>query len=110
MLLDSAAGKKAGALAASFTLQTLGVGTLLLIPLVYTDRLNFVPLYLPVVLRPIPDPLSRKGPRTRNGMKPASRRLPSRHPREFLSYPRYLRFRMMPPRQTSESERPCRCH
>ena len=35
MLLDSAAGKKAGALAASLTLQTLGLGTLLLIPLVY---------------------------------------------------------------------------
>jgi protein TonB len=62
MLLDSAAGKKAGALAASFTLQTLGVGTLLLIPLVYTDRLTFVPLYLPVVLRPISDPLSPERP------------------------------------------------
>jgi protein TonB len=54
--------KKAGALAASFTLQTLGVGTLLLIPLVYTDRLNFVPPYLPVVLRLSPDPPAQQRP------------------------------------------------
>jgi len=63
MLLDSAAGKKAGALAASLTLQTLGLGTLLLIPLVYTDQLNFVPLFLPVVLRLTPDPPAPERPR-----------------------------------------------
>ena len=42
MLLDSAAGKKAGALAASFTMQTLGAVILLLLPLMYTERLPFV--------------------------------------------------------------------
>jgi len=44
MLLPSASGKKAGALAASLAAQTLAVGTLLLIPLLYTDRLHFAQL------------------------------------------------------------------
>jgi protein TonB len=83
-LLDSAAGKKAGALAASLTLQTLGLGTLLLIPLVYTDRLNFVPLYLPVVLRPIPDPPAPERPthpqRPEARVAPPSFQAPARIP------------------------------
>jgi protein TonB len=53
MLLDSAAGKKAGALAASFTMQTLGAVILLLLPLMYTERLRFVQPWLPLVLRPV---------------------------------------------------------
>ena len=53
ILLDSAAGKKAGALAASFTLQTLGAAILLLLPLMYTQRLPFVQPWLPLVLRPV---------------------------------------------------------
>jgi protein TonB len=56
MLLDSAAGKKAGALAASLTLQTAGLGTLLLLPLIYTGRLPLVQVYSPLVPRITPDP------------------------------------------------------
>ena len=59
MLLPSAPGKKAGALAASLGAQTLAVGTLLLIPLLYTDRLPFAQLQLPTFLprTPAPEPL-----------------------------------------------------
>jgi protein TonB len=56
MLLPSAPGKKAGALAASLAAQTLAVGTLLLIPLLYTDRLPFGRLELPTFLPPAPAP------------------------------------------------------
>jgi len=56
MLLPSAPGKKAGALAASLAAQTLAVGTLLLIPLLYTDRLPFAQLELPMFLPPTPAP------------------------------------------------------
>ena len=54
MLLPSAPGKKAGALAASLAAQTLVVGTLLVIPLLYTDRLPFVQFQLPTFLPPTP--------------------------------------------------------
>ena len=67
MLLSSAPGKKAGALAISLGAQTLAVGTLLLIPLLYTDRLPFVQLQLPMFLPPPrppeipkPEPASRR--------------------------------------------------
>ena len=53
MLLDSAAGNKAGAFAASLTLQTLGAAILLLLPLMYTERLPFMQPWLPLVLRPV---------------------------------------------------------
>jgi protein TonB len=56
MLLTSAPGKRAGALAASLAAQSLAVGTLLLIPLLYTDRLPFVQLQLPTFLPPTPPP------------------------------------------------------
>jgi periplasmic protein TonB len=56
MLLPSTPGKKAGALAASLAAQTLAVGTLLLIPLLYTDRLPFAQLQLPTFLPPTPAP------------------------------------------------------
>ena len=56
MLLSSAPGKKAGALAASLTAQTFALGTLLLIPLIYTDRLPFAQLQLPTFLPPPPRP------------------------------------------------------
>ena len=56
MLLSSAPGKKAGALAASLAAQTFAVGTLLLIPLLYTDRLPFVQFQLPTFLPPPPAP------------------------------------------------------
>lgn len=56
MLLPSAPSKKAGALAASLAAQTFAVGTLLLIPLLYTDRLPFAQLQLPTFLPPAPPP------------------------------------------------------
>jgi protein TonB len=56
MLLSSAPGKKAGALAASLTAQCLALGTLLLISLIYTDRLPFAQLQLPTFLPPPPRP------------------------------------------------------
>src|SRR5580700_5655508 len=56
MLLPSAPGKRAGALAASLAAQTFAIGTLLLIPLLYTDRLPFVQLQLPTFLPPTPVP------------------------------------------------------
>jgi protein TonB len=56
MLLPSAPGKKAGALAVSLAGQTFAVGTLLLIPLLYTDRLPFAQLQLPTFLPPTPAP------------------------------------------------------
>ena len=55
MLLSSAPGKKAGALAVSLSAQTLGIGTLLLIPLLCTDQLPFVQLQIPTFL-PAPPP------------------------------------------------------
>ena len=56
MLLDPAPGKRAGALAASLTVQTLAAGTLLLIPLLYTAHLPFTQLQLPTFLRLVPAP------------------------------------------------------
>jgi protein TonB len=66
MLLPSAPGKKAGALAASLAAQTLAVGTLLLIPLLYTDRLPFAQLQLPTFLPPTPAPEPMKPEPTRH--------------------------------------------
>jgi protein TonB len=57
LLLDHAAGKKTGALAASLTAQTLAVGVLIAIPLIFSDRLpnvHFTPLSLPAPLTPLP--------------------------------------------------------
>ena len=56
MLLSSAPGKKAGALAVSLSAQTLAIGTLLLIPLLYTDQLPFVQLQIPTFLPAAPPP------------------------------------------------------
>src|ERR1700733_8353193 len=72
MLLSSTPGKKAGALAVSLSAQTLAVGTLLLIPLLYTDQLPFVPLQIPTFLptappSPIPEPALRKHTTVRAG-------------------------------------------
>ncbi len=72
MLLSSAPGKKAGALAVSLGAQTLVVGTLLLIPLLYTDQLPFVQLQIPTFLpaaprAPIPEPAPRRHPGVRAG-------------------------------------------
>ncbi len=78
MLLPSAPGKKAGALAASLAAQTFAVGALLLIPLLYTDRLPFAQFQLPTFLPPTPAP---------EPMRPE----PTRHPR-----PRIWRQLMVP--------------
>jgi protein TonB len=75
MLLSSAPGKKAGALAASLAAQSFALGTLFLIPLIYTDRLPFAQLQLPTFLPspprpelPKPEPALRRRaiPRVRN--------------------------------------------
>jgi protein TonB len=61
MLLDHAAGKKTGALAASITLQTMGVGLLILIPLFFGEHLGvvqpFISLSVPVSQPPEPKPV-----------------------------------------------------
>jgi periplasmic protein TonB len=56
LLLDPAPGKKAGALAASLTVQSVALGGLLLIPLIYTERLPFSNFDLPTFLPPAPSP------------------------------------------------------
>ena len=66
MLLSPAPRKKAGALAASLAAQTFAVGTLLLIPLLYTDRLPFAQLQLPTFLPPTPAPEPVKPEPTRH--------------------------------------------
>jgi periplasmic protein TonB len=55
LLFDHAAGKKTGAMAASLTAQTLLVGILIAIPLIYSDRLPDVRLFIPLSL-PLPPP------------------------------------------------------
>jgi len=55
LLLDHAAGKKTGALAASLTIQTLAVGVMIAIPLIFSDRLPYVPRYISLSL-PAPPP------------------------------------------------------
>jgi periplasmic protein TonB len=63
LLLDPAAGKKTGALAASLTLQTLAVGVMIAIPLIYSDRLPEIPRFpTPTFLAPpppLPPPVER---------------------------------------------------
>jgi protein TonB len=48
LLLDHAAAKKTGALAASLTAQTLMVGILIAIPLLYSDHLPDVRIFIPL--------------------------------------------------------------
>ena len=55
LLLDHAAGKKTGALAASLTVQTLAVGVMIAIPLMFSDRLPNVPRYISLSF-PAPPP------------------------------------------------------
>jgi protein TonB len=63
LLLDHAAGKKTGALAASLTVQTLAVGVMIAIPLIFSDRLPEVPRFpTPTFLAPpppLPPPVER---------------------------------------------------
>ena len=55
LLLDHAAGKKTGALAVSLTAQTMLVGVLIALPLIYSDRLPDMRLFIPLSL-PLPPP------------------------------------------------------
>jgi protein TonB len=55
LLLDHAAGKKTGAMAASLTAQTAFVGILIALPLIFGDRLPDVRKYIPLSL-PLPPP------------------------------------------------------
>ncbi len=55
LLLDPAAARKTGALAASLTVQTLAVGLMIAIPLIYSDRLPSIPPFIPLSL---PSPTS----------------------------------------------------
>jgi protein TonB len=57
MLLDHATGKKTGALAASLSAQALGIGVLILLPLIYNDRLPALRAWMSLTL-PTP-PLAR---------------------------------------------------
>jgi protein TonB len=58
LLLDHAAAKKTEALAASFTLQTLAVGVMIAVPLMYSDRLPDVPRFISLAFpAPPPPPL-----------------------------------------------------
>ncbi len=82
MLLSSAPGKKAGALAASLSLQTFAVGTLLLIPLFYTDQLPYLQLQIPTFLPAVPPaPIPETAPRRRTGVRTGNVfRIPARIP------------------------------
>jgi protein TonB len=63
LLLDHAAAKKTGALAASLTVQTLAVGVIIAIPLMFTDHLPYLPksisISLPYQAPPPPTPPER---------------------------------------------------
>jgi protein TonB len=61
MLLDTGTGKRTRALAASLTLQTLLVAILIVIPLLYGDRLPLIRLWLSITI-PIPRPLPEPPP------------------------------------------------
>jgi protein TonB len=69
LLLDHAAGKKTGALAASLTLQTLAVGVMIAIPLIYSDRLPAVRCFAPLSLWTPPPPLPPSEPTRVNTSK-----------------------------------------
>jgi protein TonB len=56
MLLDAGTGKRTGAVAASLTLQTLLVAILIVIPLLYSERLPLVRPWLSITI-PLPPPI-----------------------------------------------------
>ncbi len=57
LLLDHAAAKKTGAMAASLTVQTLAVGVMIAIPLIFSDHLPPVPRFISLSLPSPPPPL-----------------------------------------------------
>jgi periplasmic protein TonB len=64
LLLDPAAAKKTGALAASLTAQTLLVGVMIALPLIYSDRLPDVRLLIPLSLPLPPSPPAPQPPKS----------------------------------------------
>lgn len=65
MLLDTGTGKRTGAVAASLGIQTIAIGVLVLIPLIWGDQLGIARPWLPItmpVLRPIQEPEPVKPP------------------------------------------------
>jgi protein TonB len=102
MLLDHTAGNKTGALAASLTAQTLAIGVLILIPLIYNDRLPSVrPISLALPPLSSPDPAPEPAPTTTSSSRPtlSTRRilqLPSRIPQLFDTTPVALEAPSLP--------------
>jgi protein TonB len=86
MLPNAAPGKSAGALAISLTIQAVGIGTLLLIPLIYTNRLRFMPLTLPTFLPLTPAPLP-EATKTRPPSDPGHRSLLPQRPVFVPNFP-----------------------
>lgn len=72
MLLDSGTGKRTGAVAASLTLQTLLVAILIVIPLLYGDRLPLIRPFLSITI-PLPHPLPEPPPVDTTARNPMSR-------------------------------------
>ena len=68
MLLDHAAGKKTGALAASIAAQSFAVGVLVLVPLIYNEQLPDVRPWLSLTL-PLP-PLAPEPPQPKQETQP----------------------------------------
>jgi hypothetical protein len=77
ILLDQPTGKKAGAWAASLTVQLAGVGVLILIPLIYNDRLPDIHVWTPLTL-PTPAPPAEPPPMDRAQPLRAPTRIPTR--------------------------------
>jgi periplasmic protein TonB len=61
MLIETGAGRRTGAVAASFAMQTIAVAVLVLIPLLWGDRLGlarpWLPVAMPVLRPPEPEPV-----------------------------------------------------
>jgi periplasmic protein TonB len=86
ILLDQPTGKRAGALAASLTVQVAGVCVLILIPLIYNDRLPDIRVWTALTLplapaQPAPAPVEPASPlRTPVRIPVRVLQLPSREP------------------------------
>ena len=88
LLLDHAAGKKTGALAASLTVQTLAVGVMIAIPLIYSDRLPDVPRFISLSLPAPPPPLPPSEPTHVNSAR--SSRSSLAPVKVFIAAPRHI--------------------
>jgi protein TonB len=90
ILFDQPTGKKAGALAASLTVQVSGVCVLILIPLIYNDRLPDIHVWTPLTLpsppaQPAPPPMEPvHAMRAPNKIPEHVFQLPSPEPRPLM--------------------------